>query len=262
MLQDIVPHALTNEYRTEAQPDDLLLRYDGNSVQLPMARCKDFPEAVKHYGFSLDGVPVWITDGQGDGFVNTRDFRMMEPKELAFACCVGESLHRWHSNNRLCGHCGGKMQDSKIERALVCEGCGQIVYPRINPAVIVAVTNSDQLLLTKYARGNFKRYALVAGFCEAGETVEQCVAREVWEETGLRVKNLRYYKSQPWVVTDTLLFGFYCDVDGDTKTTLQDGELALADWFDRDKLPEDFSPISLTGEMITRFGEGREPKSI
>lgn len=261
MLQDIAPHILTNDYRTTPQPGDLLMRFDGDRVQLPFSRCGDFPEAEKHYAFSLDGTAVWLTEGTGDDFVGSRDFREMEPPELAFACCVGESLHRWHRANRFCGCCGGKMHDSRTERAVVCGECGHIVYPRINPAVIVAVTDGDRLLLTKYAHRTFKRYALVAGFCEAGETVEQCVAREVWEETGLRVKNLRFYKSQPWVVTDSLLFGFYCDVDGSTQTTLRDGELALAQWFHRDRLPADFSRISLTGEMIARFGKGMEPKT-
>ena len=81
---------------------------------------------------------------------------------------------------------------------LYCEKCGSRVYPRINPAVIIAVTKGSKLLMTKYAGRTYTRYALVAGFTEIGETLEQTVAREVMEETGIRVKNLRYYKSQPW----------------------------------------------------------------
>ena len=88
---------------------------------------------------------------------------------------------------------------------------------------------------------------------EIGERVEDTVRREVWEETGLHVKNLRFYKSQPWVLTDSLLMGFFCDLDGDPTTRLQDGELALAQWFERDSLPDDHSDISLTGEMIEYF---------
>ena len=132
------------------------------------------------------------------------------------------------------------------------------VYPKISPAVIVAVTDGDRLLLTKYAGREFKRYALVAGFNEIGESIEDTVRREVMEEVGLKVKNLRFYKSQPWVFTDSLLMGFFCELDGDNKITLQEDELAEAEWFERQDLPDDHSGISLTGEMIEVFRRGEE----
>ena len=87
-----------------------------------------------------------------------------------------------------------------------------MVFPVIAPAVIVGVTNGEQLLMTKYKGRDIPFYALIAGFTEIGETLEECVAREVMEEAGLRVKNIRYYKSQPWAIVDDLLAGFYCDV--------------------------------------------------
>ena len=95
---------------------------------------------------------------------------------------------------------------------------------------------------------------------EIGESFEDTVRREVMEEVGLRVKNLRFYKSQPWVLTDSLLLGFFCDVDGDPTPVLRDGELALAEWHTPEDVPADYSRISLTGEMIDRFREGRIPK--
>ena len=128
--------------------------------------------------------------------------------------------------------------------------------PKICPAVIVAVTDGDRLLLTKYQGRAFKRYALVAGFAEIGESIEDTVRREVFEETGLRVKNLRFYKSQPWVFTDSLLMGFFCDLDGDDRITIQQSELSEAGWFPRGEIPTDHSGISLTGEMIERFRAG------
>ena len=110
--------------------------------------------------------------------------------------------------------------------------------------------------MSKYAGRAYKNYALIAGFTEIGETVEQTVAREVMEEVGLKVKNIRYYKSQPWAFTDTLLMGFYCDLDGSDAIRLDENELAVAEWFTREEIPEPVSQESLTNEMILRFKNG------
>lgn len=140
---------------------------------------------------------------------------------------------------------------------LRCEGCNNMVYPKISPAVIVGVTNGDKLLMAKYkGKEHLPRYALIAGFAEIGEPIEETVRREVMEEVGLRVKNVRYYKSQPWSFTDTLLMGFYCEVDGDETITVDKSELALAEWIARDDMDGIINDgITLTYEMMTRFKE-------
>lgn len=271
MIQDIAPHRLLNDFSAERTPsaEDWLLSYRDNAVLsaadgLRLPRIGDFSASSAHYAFSLDGVPVWLTmqelaENEAWHYVPSKDYRMQMPQETAFACTVGESLHRWYCANRYCGGCRTELKDSETERALICPNCGAVRYPRINPAVIVAVTDGERLLLTKYANRPFSRFALVAGFCEAGESAEDTVHREVWEEVGLRVKNLRYYKSQPWAVADDLLLGFFCEVDGETAPTLRDGELKLAQWFERGHIPDDYSTISLTGEMIDRFRTGKLP---
>ena len=124
-------------------------------------------------------------------------------------------------------------------------------YPKLSPAVIVAVRNGDKLLLSKYAGREFTNYALIAGFAEIGEPIEDTVRREVMEEVGLKVKNIRFYKSQPWSFSDTLLFGFFCDLDGDDTIRLDEEELALAEWQERSQIPDDAYEISLTREMMT-----------
>lgn len=129
-------------------------------------------------------------------------------------------------------------------------------YPKICPAVIIGVTDGSRILMSKYAGRAYKKYALLAGFTEIGETAEETVAREVMEEVGLKVKNIRYYKSQPWSFSDTLLLGFYCDLDGDGAVTLDREELALAEWFEREDIPDTASTESLTNEMIMRFKNG------
>ena len=143
---------------------------------------------------------------------------------------------------------------------MYCDRCHQMEYPKISPAVIIAVTDGNRLLLSKYNGRTYKKYALLAGFTEIGETLEQTVSREVMEEVGLKVKNLRYYKSQPWSFSGTLLFGFFCDVDGDDTLTVDHEELSMAQWVERDKIPDQGNNISLTKEMMMLFRDGKEPR--
>lgn len=142
-----------------------------------------------------------------------------------------------------------------------CTACGNMIFPRIAPAAIIALTHGDKLMLSSYANRAVKRYGLLAGFIEIGETAEEAVAREVMEEVGLKVKNIRYYKSQPWGIAGNLSVGYFCDLDGDNDTvTLDETELASAEWFTREEIPTRDEGISLTGEMIRIFQEGREPR--
>lgn len=266
MLQDIAPHVYHNpmEFRQPRQEDvalvctkeGILLRREQEQWVLPKVGQVQGAEGFT-YGFSIDETAYFLTiSGEVPDFSFVRDYRGRTPKELVFACAVGQSLARWYQGNRFCGCCGAAMEHSKTERALVCPKCHHTVYPRINPAVIVAVRDGERLLLTKYAGRAFTRYALVAGYSEIGETVEETVRREVMEETGLRLGKLHFYKSQPWVVTDSLLMGFYADLEGSDQIKLQEDELSEGTWFRRDEIPDDFSGDSLTGEMITRFRQG------
>lgn len=134
-----------------------------------------------------------------------------------------------------------------------CPKCKTIEYPKICPAVIVGILNDDKILLSTYAGRDVKSYALIAGFSEIGETIEGTVHREVMEEVGLKVKNLRFYKSQPWSFSDSLLMGFFCEVDGSDKIRIDHSELATAQWFTRDEIILEQYDISLTREMILKF---------
>ena len=149
------------------------------------------------------------------------------------------------------------MHKDHKERMMKCPSCGNMVYPVISPAVIIAVTHRGKLLMSKYAARDFKHFALIAGFNEIGETIEETVHREVLEEVGLKVKNLTYYKSQPWPFSGTLLMGFFCDLDGEEEINLDREELAMAEWFDREKMPVEREDLSLTNDMMMAFKEGR-----
>ncbi|MCC8066862.1 MAG: NAD(+) diphosphatase [Clostridiales bacterium] len=181
--------------------------------------------------------------------------RAAEPKEAVFAGVTGMQLYGWYKSRRFCPACGRPMVHGQKERMMHCETCGQIEYPKICPAVIVAVTNQDRILLTKYAGRDFKKYALIAGFAEIGETIEETVAREVMEEVGLKIKNIRYYKSQPWSFTDTLLMGFFAEVDGSDTISLDQTELSEGKWCTKEEVPED-DGVSLTREMMGVFKNG------
>ncbi|MGB4660410.1 MAG: NAD(+) diphosphatase, partial [Mobilitalea sp.] len=136
---------------------------------------------------------------------------------------------------------------------LYCDKCGNQIYPKIVPAIIVAVTNGSKILMTQYAARAYKNYALVAGFVEIGETLEDTVRREVMEEVGLKVKNIAYYKSQPWGFDSDLLMGFFAELDGDDQVNIDYNELAIAEWFERDQIQLEHDNISLTREMIIKF---------
>ena len=282
MVQDIYPHIFKNEFsQRTAEASDVVLAFQNNTL---LMRVKDagitLPTVAEimertgvqaenlQYLFSEDGVGYYLLESmEPDAFgkfsyVDSRTYRDLGPMETLFACAVGETLNRWYRSSRYCGRCGMPMVKSGTERAMVCPDCGNTVYPKICPAVIVGVADGERLLLTKYAGRAFTRYALIAGFAEIGESIEDTVRREVQEEVGLRLGELRFYKSQPWVFTDTLLMGFYAQLEGSDEIRLQEDELSEAQWFEREALPGDHSGISLTGEMIETFRLGQDPFSV
>lgn len=278
MIQDIAPHIYHNEYLpTPPGPDSLLLCYDrdcilvkitDNEISFPrFSEAADvYPAASDNwtYLFSIDSTGYYMVSGfpadqlPGYSFENTDLMRTSGPRHLTFAGITGYQLYKWYNSHRYCGCCGRPMKPDKKERMLYCKHCHNMEYPKLSPAVIAAIRNGDKLLLSKYAGREYTRYALIAGFAEIGEPIEDTVRREVMEEVGLKVKNLHFYKSQPWSFTDTLLFGFFCDLDGDDTIHLDEEELALAEWKDRSEIPGDDYEISLTREMMTLFKNGQD----
>lgn len=194
-------------------------------------------------------------------FVNMFRMRTKKPKGQVLAAATAWHLFVWYRDNRFCGRCGGKLAHSEKLRMLFCPACGNQVFPKIAPAVIVGVTDGERILMTKYANREYKRYALIAGFTEIGETAEETVRREVMEEVGLSVKNIRYYKSQPWGFDSNLLLGYFCELDDTAEIRLDEEELAMAEWVHYSAIPEDEEGLSLTREMMTVFREVWERKA-
>ncbi len=274
MIQDIKPHQFHNEFQPQPpQPHSRILNYHDRTIMVKKTENHElcFPVFQDLYDnglgvceqytylFSIDSigyyafpeVETFLTEGYE--FISLSALRSAKPQYLAFAGVTGYQLYDWYVSHRFCGKCGRPLEKDKKERMLYCEFCKQVEYPSISPAVIVAVTNGDQLLLSKYADREYKKYALLAGFTEIGETVEETVQREVMEEVGLKVKNIRYYKSQPWSFSGSLLLGFFCEVDGNDTIHMDPEELSVAKWVRREEIPEIDSNISLTNEMITLF---------
>lgn len=190
-----------------------------------------------------------------EGYVYHRmfDTRTREPKEAIMAASTAFHLYMWYRDNHFCGRCGQPMEHDKKQRMLFCPECKNMVFPKVAPAVIVGVYDGDRILLTKYANREYTRYALIAGFTEIGETPEETVAREVMEEVGLRVKNIQYYASQPWGYDSNLLIGYFAQLDDTHKIHMDEEELAVAEWKERQQVPDEGNELSLTGEMMAFF---------
>ena len=292
MIQDIFPKKLNNSYREEkALPDDnlmvfdegrLFLKFDETSGEIIFPTARSLGETVENftdnltYLFSIDDEKYFLknenTERSENNFaaeklreyeaLTLREIRALKTvsKDKVFAAYTAFHLWKWYSDNKFCGKCGGRLVHDNLEisqgklpeRALFCKACNNKIYPRINPAVIIGVTNGDKMVITRYRRG-YANNALIAGFTEIGETLEQTVEREVMEEVGLHVKNIRYYKSQPWGMALDLLAGFFCEVDGNTEIKMDESELKYAEWVKREDIELQPSDYSLTNEMMKLF---------
>ena len=158
----------------------------------------------------------------------------------------------WDQTNQFCGRCGTKMETLEGERAKICPACGLINYPRISPAAITAVIKRNKILLTHNAafRGNI--HSLIAGFVETGETIEECVHREIFEEVGLKVTNLKYFGSQPWPFPNSLMIGFTAEYESG-EISVDGHEITEAGWYDASNLPELPRKMSIARKIIDWF---------
>ncbi len=160
-----------------------------------------------------------------------------------------KALANWRQSTRFCCTCGTKLIESKQFTARECPRCGKLHFPHIEPCIIVLVTKGDKILLARHAQRNQDIYACIAGFIEAGESAEHAVEREIFEETGLRVKNIQYRGSQSWPFPRQLMLGFTAEyASGDI--VLQKEELVDAKWFDRNNCPASPKPGSIAYQLI------------
>lgn len=275
MIQEIYPKIFNPQFKNHSPRDGAYaLYFEGNTVLLSKDKLgnhtipqfqdlKTKRQDGGYYLFSIDKDEYYLIDDpsvckhSSFSMEPISTFRHFHDQAASFAGVTGGQIYRFLQSRIYCGHCGSKTIRSITERAVICPNCGAIEYPKISPAIIVAITDGDRILLTKGRNTTYKHYALVAGFMEIGETPEDAVRREVMEEVGLKIKNIRAHKSQPWAFSDTLMMGFTAELDGDDTITLQEEELKEASWFERKDVPLPDSTISVGQEMIAYFKEGK-----
>ncbi len=286
MIQDIAPMQLRLEYEMkQPKAQDSVFVFRGSTKREDRALVHMDPEgqpqiptfqeltesgwvkedAPVQYLFSIDEKEYYLLNNGGKDdvslpgyeYTTIRTFcdRTARPG-LPLAGLTAYHLFFWYRDNTCCGRCGHRMVPFEKERAVICPDCGNLVFPKLMPAVIIGVRNGNKILCSRYAGREYKGVALLAGFCEIGESLEQTVAREVMEEVDCKVKNITYFGSQPWGLDSNLLAGFFCDLDDNDKIIIDESELASAGWVDRSELEPMPNTMSLTATMIEAFRNG------
>jgi NAD+ diphosphatase len=198
------------------------------------------PMRTQYLG-TLDGVPCYggelaeTVEADGMGFRGLRSLLGTLPDPLFSLAGRAYQIVDWERTHQYCGKCGGPTKTLDGERARVCPGCGMHFFPRVAPAVIVAVMRDRKILLAQARRFPSAFYSVLAGFVEPGETFEECVHREVREEVGIEVTNLRYFGSQPWPFPHSLMVGFTAEY-AEGELAIEEKEIAHAGWFDADEI--------------------------
>jgi NAD+ diphosphatase len=177
----------------------------------------------------------------------------MGERELSVAGFASQII-QWDQNYRYCGRCGSRASDSQRERAKICPDCGLVNFPRLSPSIIVAVTRGEEILLACARSFRLNFYSVLAGFVEPGETLEQCVEREIEEEVGIKVRNIRYFGSQSWPFPDSLMVGFTADHDSG-EICIDNHEIVDAGWYRADNLPKIPGRISIARRLIDAYIE-------
>lgn len=207
----------------------------------------------------IGGVPLFAAEADPDadepeGYSFETLFTFLGQVEEPVFNLIGRSkqIVEWHRDHQYCGQCGKPTEASSMDRSRKCHDCEQFFYPRITPSIIVLVTRGEELLLARNARARGRFFSTLAGFVEPGESLEEAVHREVMEEVGITIGNLRYFGSQPWPFPNSLMLGFHADYQSG-QFVLQEEEIAEADWFHYTSLPHRPSPVSIAGRLIESY---------
>ena len=240
--------------------DELLVKSKNNKVRIPVIKELENLELnnIQYIG-SLNGKNFFCGEmsevvilPSSMYFSNLKSLADHLSEEMFWIGGRAIQIVNWNNNHIYCGRCGTITQNVDGERAKKCPKCGLSNYPRISPAIIVAVINEDKLLLAHNTQFPKDLYSVVSGFVEVGETFEECVVREVHEETGITVKNIKYFGNQPWPFPNSIMIGFTAEyasgeiqVDGD--------EISHANWYRSTEMPLTPNGLSIANKLVSWF---------
>lgn len=212
-----------------------------------------------HYLGRLGETPIYAEEVDGDAdepegyeFETLWTFLTSVSQPVFYLVGRAKQIVEWHQQHHYCGACGGVTSTAPTDRSRKCESCNIPYYPRLSPSIIVLVNRGEEVLLAKNANARANFYSTLAGFVEPGESIEETVHREVFEEVGIRVKNLQYFASQSWPFPNSLMLGFHAEYDSG-QIVLQDEEIADAQWFHYTEMPNKPAMMSISGWLIDDF---------
>ena len=250
--------------------DDELLSIDNGEPWRPLDqdewRWLGLTAVAEHCLGEVGGIPVFATEvepgsdePEGYSFRTLWSFLGRTEQSAFYLLGRARQIVECHNNHQFCGQCGQPTHSTDFDRSRQCAPCKQMFYPRLSPSIIVLVTRGEELLLARNANARGDFYSTLAGFIEPGESIEEAVHREVFEEVGIRIKNLKYFNSQSWPFPNSLMFGFHAEYDSG-EFVLQEGEIADAQWFHHTNLPSKPAMVSISGWLINDYVERLQGK--
>ena len=237
----------------------ILIHTDAESPRIPTSKNfngTSLKYVFKQYLGEIEGYPSYCleVDDQfaapaGMLFTDLRSLLGQVEEDVFLLAGRAFQIVNWNRMHKFCGKCGTPTEALQDELAKKCPCCGSVFYPRISPAIIVAVVRGDEILLAHNKNFRPNWYSVIAGFMEPGETFEDCVARELKEEVGIRVKNIKYFDSQPWPFPDSLMVGFIAEHESG-EIVVDGKEIEDAAWYGRQNLPQRPTTSSIAGRLI------------
>jgi len=247
--------------------DNLLVKLMDETASIPHVNdlsSLNLEPVRQQYLGSLDGHPCYCVEcaddavaPEGMDFRGLRGVYKLIGKDMFRIARRAIHIKNWDRENQYCGRCGTPTKTKKDERVKVCPKCNLLQYPRLSPAIIVAVLKGDRLLLARAERFPPDMYSVLAGFVEPGESLEECVRREVKEEVGIEVKNIRYFGSQHWPFPNSLMLGFTAEY-ASGEIIMDETEIVDAGWFTASNLPAVPGKVSIAGRLIEWFLENHK----
>lgn len=244
--------------------DRLLIKVNDDKAGIPFAKSLaelNIRDVKKLYLGTLNGYPCYCAEvssdtAKSDG-MNFKGLRSLYGDlEESIFLLAGKAFQivNWDKTHQYCGRCGSETYTMVGERAKKCPKCGDVSYPVLSPAVITAIIKDNKILLAHNRSFKGNMYSLIAGFAEPGETLEECVKREIMEEVGLHVKDIKYFGSQPWPFPNSLMIGFTAHYESG-EISADGEEIAAAGWYDVNNLPELPSEVSIARRIINWYIE-------